>query len=126
MAVVVEVVEEEEEVVVEEEEAGSRGPRRGMNEQFDYSRDRDTDNFSFGEKTFEGEKEGENFTQVTIPRDLAGSIIGTRGERINEIRRRSGAKIKIAEALPGSNDRIITISGDEEEITNAQYLLQLR
>lgn len=57
---------------------------------------------------------------------LAGSIIGTRGERINEIRRRSGAKIKIAEALPGSNDRIITISGDEEEITNAQYLLQLR
>lgn len=57
---------------------------------------------------------------------LAGSIIGTRGERINEIRRRSGAKIKIAEALPGSNDRIITISGDDEAITNAQYLLQLR
>lgn len=43
-----------------------------------------------------------------------------------EIRRQSGAQIVIDEALPGSNDRIITITGNEEQIQNAQYLLQMR
>ena len=43
-----------------------------------------------------------------------------------EIRRQSGAQIVIDEALPGSNDRIITITGSDENIQNAQYLLQMR
>lgn len=64
-------------------------------------------------------------TQVTIPKDLAGAIIGKGGSRIMEIRRQSGAQIVIDEALPGSNDRIITITGSEEQIQNAQYLLQM-
>uniref|UniRef100_UPI00397ED4FB KH domain-containing protein n=1 Tax=Salmonella sp. s51944 TaxID=3159655 RepID=UPI00397ED4FB len=63
---------------------------------------------------------------VTIPNDLAGAIIGHCGERISEIRRKSGAKIKIAEPLPGADERIITITGNKEGITNAQYLLQHR
>ena len=57
---------------------------------------------------------------------LAGAIIGKGGSRIMEIRRQSGAQIVIDEALPGSNDRIITITGNEEQIQNAQYLLQMR
>ncbi|KAL3866734.1 hypothetical protein ACJMK2_044015 [Sinanodonta woodiana] len=64
-------------------------------------------------------------TQVTIPKDLAGAIIGKGGSRISEIRRQSNAQIVIDEALPGSNDRIITITGTEEQIQNAQYLLQM-
>ena len=57
---------------------------------------------------------------------LAGAIIGKGGTRIQEIRRQSNAQIVIDEALPGSNDRIITITGSDEQIQNAQYLLQMR
>ncbi|XP_028821178.1 LOW QUALITY PROTEIN: heterogeneous nuclear ribonucleoprotein K [Denticeps clupeoides] len=63
-------------------------------------------------------------TQVTIPKDLAGSIIGKGGQRIKQIRHESGAAIKIDEPLQGSEDRIITITGTQEQIQNAQYLLQ--
>ncbi|XP_057687663.1 heterogeneous nuclear ribonucleoprotein K isoform X3 [Corythoichthys intestinalis] len=63
-------------------------------------------------------------TQVTIPKDLAGSIIGKGGQRIKQIRHDSGASIKIDEPLEGSEDRIITIMGTQDQIQNAQYLLQ--
>ncbi|BFZ01644.1 hypothetical protein BsWGS_04684 [Bradybaena similaris] len=71
-----------------------------------------------------GDEECET-TQVTIPKDLAGAIIGKGGSRITDIRRRSGAMIVIDEPLPGSNDRIISISGTPDQIQNAQYLLQM-
>lgn len=71
-----------------------------------------------------GEEETET-TQVTIPKELAGAIIGKAGSRITDIRRRSKAQIVIDEALPGSNDRIISISGTPDQIQNAQYLLQM-
>ncbi|XP_044020677.1 heterogeneous nuclear ribonucleoprotein K-like isoform X1 [Aphidius gifuensis] len=63
-------------------------------------------------------------TQVTIPKDLAGAIIGKGGARIRKIRSDSGAGIIIDEPLPGSNDRIITITGQANQIQMAQYLLQ--
>ncbi|XP_034947774.1 heterogeneous nuclear ribonucleoprotein K isoform X2 [Chelonus insularis] len=65
-------------------------------------------------------------TQVTIPKDLAGAIIGKGGARIRKIRSDSGASITIDLPLPGSNDRIITISGAPNQIQMAQYLLQQR
>ncbi|KAK0150525.1 Heterogeneous nuclear ribonucleoprotein K [Merluccius polli] len=65
-------------------------------------------------------------TQVTIPKDLAGSIIGKGGQRIKQIRSESGASIKIDEPLEGSEDRIITITGTQDQIQNAQFLLQNR
>ncbi|KAF6032465.1 HNRNPK [Bugula neritina] len=64
-------------------------------------------------------------TQVSIPKDLAGAIIGKGGNRIKQIRQQSNAQIQIDEAVAGSNDRIITISGTQDQIQNAQYLLQL-
>ncbi|XP_026680079.1 heterogeneous nuclear ribonucleoprotein K-like [Diaphorina citri] len=65
-----------------------------------------------------------NSTQVTIPKDMAGAIIGKAGQRIRKIRNDSGAGITIDEPLPGSNDRIITITGTASQIQMAQYLLQ--
>jgi len=62
--------------------------------------------------------------QVTIPHELAGAIIGPRGTRISQIRQQSGASIKIDDPLPGTNDRIITIVGTPNQISQAQYLLQ--
>ncbi|XP_020708903.2 heterogeneous nuclear ribonucleoprotein K isoform X2 [Athalia rosae] len=67
---------------------------------------------------------GKGSTQVTIPKDLAGAIIGKGGARIRKIRSDSGAGITIDEPLPGSNDRIITITGLPNQIQMAQYLLQ--
>ncbi|XP_063433615.1 heterogeneous nuclear ribonucleoprotein K-like isoform X3 [Mytilus trossulus] len=72
-----------------------------------------------------GQMFGDNSQQVTIPKDLAGAIIGKGGSRIQEIRRQSQAQIVIDEPLMGSNDRIITITGTPEQIQNAQYLLQM-
>jgi len=63
-------------------------------------------------------------TQVTIPNDLAGAIIGKGGERIRNIRQRSGADIKIQDPLPGKADRVITISGNPEQIQYGQFLMQ--
>ncbi|KQS62221.1 glycine-rich cell wall structural protein isoform X5 [Drosophila erecta] len=65
-----------------------------------------------------------NTTQVTIPKELAGAIIGKGGGRIRRIRNESSAYITIDEPLPNSNDRIITISGTPKQIQMAQYLLQ--
>uniref|UniRef100_A0A8I3S1J8 Heterogeneous nuclear ribonucleoprotein K n=2 Tax=Canis lupus familiaris TaxID=9615 RepID=A0A8I3S1J8_CANLF len=63
-------------------------------------------------------------TQVTISKDLAGSIIGKGGRRIKQVRHESGASIKIDEPLEGSEDRVITITGTQDQIQNAPYLLQ--
>lgn len=57
---------------------------------------------------------------------LAGAIIGKGGGRIRRIRSESNAFIQIDEALPGSTDRIITITGTSKQIQAAQYMLQQR
>ncbi|KAI6181641.1 hypothetical protein M3Y98_00850800 [Aphelenchoides besseyi] len=64
-----------------------------------------------------------NATQVTIPNELCGTIIGKGGERINQIRSDSGAKIDVSQPY-GSNERIITITGTGQQIHSAQYFLQ--
>lgn len=68
-----------------------------------------------------GEKES---TQVTIPKETAGAIIGPAGSRIRRIRAESRANVTIDEAVAGSNDRIITITGTKRAIQMAQYMLQ--
>ncbi len=69
----------------------------------------------------DGEKET---TQVTIPKDTAGAIIGPGGNRIRRIRSESRCNITIGEADAGSSERIITIVGTSTQIQLAQYLLQ--
>lgn len=71
-----------------------------------------------------GDMEEKTSTQVTIPKDLAGAVIGKGGGRIRRIRNDSQAFIQIDEALPGSTDRIITITGTPKQIQSAQYMLQ--
>lgn len=44
---------------------------------------------------------------MTIPNELAGTIIGRGGERINQIRQEAAARIDIGSAV--GNERIITI-----------------
>lgn len=65
-------------------------------------------------------------TQVTIPSDLAGAIIGKGGERIRATRQQCGADIRIDEAKAGDSDRLITITGNQDQIQHAQFLMQQR
>merc|ERR550517_717200 len=79
----------------------------------------------FGAGGDDGDDGGEaGSTQVTIPKDMAGAIIGPGGSRIRKIRSDSKATITIDEPLPGSAERIITIHGSQRAIQTAQYLLQ--
>uniref|UniRef100_A0A667XMI7 Poly(rC) binding protein 3 n=1 Tax=Myripristis murdjan TaxID=586833 RepID=A0A667XMI7_9TELE len=48
------------------------------------------------------------------------------GNQINEIRQMSGAQIKIANAMEGSSERQITITGTPANISLAQYLINAR
>ncbi|XP_078716822.1 poly(rC)-binding protein 3-like isoform X1 [Lampetra fluviatilis] len=61
--------------------------------------------------------------EISIPNDLIGCIIGKQGSKINEIRQMSGAQIKIANAIEGSTDRQVIITGSSANISLAQYLI---
>jgi len=71
------------------------------------------------------DSQGSEYTQVSIPKEMAGAVIGRGGMKIKQIRMESGAQITIDEPEPGSSDRIINISGTTDQIQNAQYLLQM-
>lgn len=77
--------------------------------------------------------------KVTIPNELAGTIIGKGGDRINRlflfflilkniflsIRSESVSRIEVGNTY-GNDERIITITGTPHQIQSAQYLLQQR
>lgn len=56
---------------------------------------------------------------------MIGAIMGRGGTRINQVRKESGADIKISPQDPGVEDRIITITGTPDQIQSAQFYLQL-
>lgn len=64
--------------------------------------------------------------QSSFSSQLIGCIIGRQGTKINEIRQMSGAQIKIANAMEGSSERQITITGTPANISLAQYLINAR
>merc|ERR1712106_888941 len=61
--------------------------------------------------------------QVTIPKSMAGAIIGPGGQRIRKIRNDSKAGITLGDAND-NDERVITIEGSPKQIQTAQYLLQ--
>ncbi|CAF1436890.1 unnamed protein product [Adineta steineri] len=64
-------------------------------------------------------------TQVTIPAKFAPIVIGPKGSKINQIRQETGATIKIDnEPMPGTSDKLITITGNPNQIQQAKLLLQ--
>uniref|UniRef100_A0A667XMH0 Poly(rC) binding protein 3 n=1 Tax=Myripristis murdjan TaxID=586833 RepID=A0A667XMH0_9TELE len=62
--------------------------------------------------------------ELTIPNDVSTFVI--MWNQINEIRQMSGAQIKIANAMEGSSERQITITGTPANISLAQYLINAR
>jgi heterogeneous nuclear ribonucleoprotein K len=72
-----------------------------------------------------GNTEKVTTSQVSIPKGLAGAILGKGGSRIKQVQGESGTKIKLDDASPDSAERIISITGTQEQIQYAQYLLQM-
>jgi len=107
-------------------DSGGNYNRGGPDEDFDMGGGRNFSGNNGGNQSLMGTNiENLNTTtQVTIPKDAAGAIIGKAGLRIRRIRHESGCNISIEDAKPGSDDRIITITGNEHQIKHAQYLLQ--
>eukprot|EP00210_Caulerpa_lentillifera_P008892 g8484.t1 len=64
--------------------------------------------------------------RILVPASRTGSIIGKRGVFVQSLRQSSGAKIKIANTMPGCEERAVHISSpnDEDALVPAQLALQ--
>ncbi|XP_047114148.1 RNA-binding protein Pasilla isoform X1 [Schistocerca piceifrons] len=66
---------------------------------------------------------------VEISESIVGAILGPGGRALVEIQHLSGASIQISKKgtfAPGTRNRIVTISGTPNAITNARYLIEQR
>lgn len=65
--------------------------------------------------------------QLAVPDNLIPCLLGVKGAALNEMMAYSGAVIKISqrnELIPGTNNRIVTITGSPQSMQAAQYLIQ--
>eukprot|EP00842_Homolaphlyctis_polyrhiza_P002630 jgi/Hompol1/3368/HPOL_003227-RA len=63
---------------------------------------------------------------VHVPHAHVGLVIGKGGETIKMLQQRSGAKITVtkeSEMEPGATARLVTVSGSEQAVANAQQLI---
>lgn len=74
---------------------------------------------------FTNSDEGEVTTQnISIPSDMVGCIIGKQGSKIKEIRKKSNARISIAQGPHDeTGERMFTITGSAGCVEQALYLL---
>ena len=57
--------------------------------------------------------------RVLVSLDEASRIIGAKGETISKIRNNNNVKIGISKTVPGCSDRILTTSGEYENVANS-------
>ncbi|KAI3974800.1 hypothetical protein MKX01_028060 [Papaver californicum] len=72
------------------------------------------------------DKERPTYIKFLVSNAAAGSVIGKGGSTITDFQSQSGAQIQLSrnnEFFPGTSDRIIMISGDFGEVTNAIALI---
>lgn len=61
--------------------------------------------------------------QFTIANDLVGCVIGRGGSEINAMRKQSGAQIRIHHPENGQTERLVSVSGTQEQVAMAHFLL---
>lgn len=66
--------------------------------------------------------------KISVSDTMVGAILGKRGQTLTELENQSGTKIKISqrgEFIPGTNNRVVTISGpSNENIASAKSLIR--
>ncbi|GJP65490.1 hypothetical protein CLOP_g22376 [Closterium sp. NIES-67] len=60
---------------------------------------------------------GDNVFRFVVPMGKVGSIIGRRGEYVKKICDETKARVKIVEGAPGTDDRVVLVSGREDPDT---------
>lgn len=74
-----------------------------------------------------GDGSSKDAKNVEIPEVIVGAILGPSGRQLVEIQQMSGAVIQISKKgtfAPGTRNRIVTISGQQNCITMAHYLIE--
>jgi predicted RNA-binding protein YlqC (UPF0109 family) len=69
----------------------------------------------------------EESLEVQVPSNMIGAILGKGGSTIHEMQSFSGARIKVSsrdELVPGTNNRLVTVSGSANACNSAQFLLK--
>ncbi|KAG8252689.1 Poly(rC)-binding protein 3 [Homalodisca vitripennis] len=77
-----------------------------------------------------GENQDITYTQthkMTVPKDVIGCVIGKGGQKLEIMRLISGALICVdKEEDDADPDRVISITGSEDAVALAQYLVTMR
>lgn len=66
---------------------------------------------------------------IEVNESLVGAVLGPAGRSIVEIQQFSGAQIQISKKgnyVPGTRNRIVTITGPQKSLTTAQFLIEQR
>ena len=71
------------------------------------------------------EGEGELVIRILCPNDKIGSMIGKGGSIIRKMREDTGAAIKVAEAIPNADERVIEIRSTEVWIDKGLFKLKI-
>ncbi|XP_054976098.1 poly(rC)-binding protein 1-like [Sorex araneus] len=61
--------------------------------------------------------------EIIIPNDFIGCVIGLQGANVSEIRRKSGARVKIFPLMEGSSLRLVRITGTPASIIVAHIMV---
>lgn len=69
------------------------------------------------------QQQQQTMQQFTIANDLVGCVIGRAGAEINSMRKQSGANIRIHHPEPGQTERLVSVSGTQEQVHMAHFLL---
>jgi far upstream element-binding protein len=68
---------------------------------------------------------GENLKEMRVPSNFVGLIIGKGGEQIRDLQARTGATVQVdKENIPGTNERVVTISGSVEQVREASNAIE--
>ncbi|XP_077216677.1 KH domain-containing protein HEN4-like [Tasmannia lanceolata] len=62
--------------------------------------------------------------EIVVPEDVIGFVYGENGSNLIRIREISAAKVTIQDPLPGTNERMVFISGTPDQTQAAQCLIQ--
>jgi len=80
-----------------------------------------------GRKSPSPDGEPQTKVEVEIGDNIVGAILGHGGKSLVEIQRISGANIQISKKgifVPGTRNRIVTITGSANAVSTAQYLIE--
>jgi RNA-binding protein Nova len=64
---------------------------------------------------------------LAVPDAMVGAVLGRRGQTLQELQSESGARIRVSqrnEFVPGTTNRIVTVSGSQESVTTARNMIR--